>query len=194
MTVDLPACPFCGDLASVENYITEACARCAGCGATITRRHAPEWDSGVPAVRVAWSRRISPAESGAGVCQGSEADTAQGNLPPDTHIPPGFVVAPREASWLGAEGHVRPVNEVIHEMFASARERYRPTEAMRRLGLSRATFYRWIGQGVPSFTEPTKAALPPPGGGKGAYSTDIAAAGPSACAAAAPHQKSEGEG
>lgn len=56
----LAPCAHCGGTASQENYITEAVVRCTDCGATVTRRHAPEWDSGVPASIAAWNRRSTP--------------------------------------------------------------------------------------------------------------------------------------
>jgi hypothetical protein len=63
MTADLQSCPFCGNRADVGNYIVEACAKCVGCGAAITRRHAAEWDSGVPAAIAAWNQRPLPVSA-----------------------------------------------------------------------------------------------------------------------------------
>jgi hypothetical protein len=63
MTADLHPCPFCNGEARHENFIVEAIVRCVHCGATITRRHAPEWDSGAPASIAAWNRRALPTSA-----------------------------------------------------------------------------------------------------------------------------------
>lgn len=117
-----------------------------------------------------------PAERGDGVCQGSEADTAQGNPATDALIPPGFVVAPREAAaWLiefvDESGCLAFTEEDADEIIADALP-----------GATKEPLYRLL------------AALPPPGGGKGSSSTYPAARIASDHAATAPQSQSEGEG
>lgn len=71
---ELKTCPFCGGHPVLGNFIVEAAVHCIDCRATVTRRHAPEWDSGVPAVITAWNCR-APADAPQGVtATGCSAD------------------------------------------------------------------------------------------------------------------------
>jgi hypothetical protein len=81
MQADLTPCPFCGASPVLENLIVEAVVRCAGCRATLIRRHAAKEDTGVGEVIAAWNRRIAaPAAAG------------QGWMPIES--------APKDGTWL----------------------------------------------------------------------------------------------
>lgn len=55
----LKPCPFCGGDGLRSNYIVEAAVCCSTCAATITRKHAPGEDTGLPEVLSAWNRRAA---------------------------------------------------------------------------------------------------------------------------------------
>lgn len=64
----LKPCPFCNGAAVATNFIIEASVRCAGCGTTITRRHSPRVDNGLPQAIASWNtraeERVSPNRAG----------------------------------------------------------------------------------------------------------------------------------